>query len=106
VRGDVLATASHAAPAAGPGAVERAVFLDADMSVLAWPAAAYARYAAAIRAEFAHVPPEVFPGRRAEVLAGFLAQGNVFHSPMFAALEPRARANLEAEIERLRQTTE
>lgn len=51
---------------------------DADLEVLARPAAAYQRYTAAIREEYAQFAPEVFARGRADILEGLLNKPRIF----------------------------
>lgn len=92
-------TAAHHAGAAS-GDLGR--FLDIDLAVLGKPGPAYARYAAQIRLEYAHVPPAEFVRGRAAVLAKFEGAGSLFFSDeMREELEERARSNVGAERARL-----
>jgi predicted metal-dependent HD superfamily phosphohydrolase len=96
----VLLTAGHD-PA--PGDVDGAVLCDADLAVLASPPGRYAAYASAVREEYAHLPDEVFVPGRAAVLEHLLALPALYRVPDVAAeWEPRARANLTAELSLLR----
>jgi predicted metal-dependent HD superfamily phosphohydrolase len=96
----VLLTAGHD-PA--PGDADGAVLCDADLAVLASPPARYAAYASAVREEYAHLPDEVFLPGRAAVLEHLLALPALYRVPDVAAeWEPRARANLTAELSLLR----
>lgn len=95
----VLLTRTHAV---APGDLNGAVLSDADLSVLASSPERYARYAAAVREEYASIPDDVFRPARARVLAALL-DGTVFHTERGAKLwEERARANVTAEIRALR----
>ncbi|MGY1673735.1 HD domain-containing protein [Geodermatophilus sp. SYSU D00710] len=95
----VLVTAGHdAAPGDGNGAV----LCDADLAVLAGPPDAYAAYASAIRAEYAHLSDEVFTAGRIAVLGSLLALPALYRLPATREWEPRARANLTAEAALLR----
>lgn len=91
----VLRTVDHAA-GADAGA---AALCDADLGVLGGDPVAYARYAAAVRREYAHVDPAAFRRGRATVLRALLAR-----RPLFATVagrarwEAAARENLAAEI--------
>jgi predicted metal-dependent HD superfamily phosphohydrolase len=77
------------------------VLCDADLAILAAPAPRYARYVAAVRQEYAHVPDEAFQAGRAEVLDR-LAAGPLFRTPPGRRRwEDAARANLAAELESL-----
>lgn len=96
VYGLVLATAEHHAP---PGDVAAAVLLDADLAVLASPPAQYRSYAAAVRAEYAHLDDAHWAAGRTAVLTE-LAQ----RKALFGTAEARrrwdaaARANMLEEI--------
>ncbi|MDT4998365.1 MAG: hypothetical protein QOK12_470, partial [Mycobacterium sp.] len=91
----VLLTKTHL-PADGD--VNGAVFSDADLSVLGSDPARYARYAAAVREEYAAVPDDVFARTRVRVLTALL-EGSVFHTQAGRELwEDRARSNLTGEI--------
>ena len=68
----VLLTKTHK-PA--PGDVAGALLCDADLEVLARPAAAYRRYTAAVRREYAHVPDTDFARGRSAILHGLLEGG-------------------------------
>ncbi len=92
----VRLTASHS-----PGSDDRdgRVLCDADLAVLAADPDGYARYAAAVREEYARVPGPVFRAARAEVLRRLLALPALFGTPYGAARwEAPARRNLTAEI--------
>ncbi len=95
----VLLTAGHDA---APGDANGAVLCDADLAVLAAPPEAYAAYASAVRAEYGHLSDEVFTAGRISVLESLLALPALYRLPATAAWEPRARANLTAELGLLR----
>ncbi|WP_231924509.1 HD domain-containing protein [Micromonospora chokoriensis] len=96
VRRLVLLTAGHAV---APGDRDGALLCDADLAVLATPAAGYQRYAAAIRREYAHVPEPAFRAGRAAVLTGLLALPALFRLPPLAGRwEEPARDNLRREL--------
>ncbi|WP_040337417.1 HD domain-containing protein [Candidatus Blastococcus massiliensis] len=96
----VLLTAGHAAE---PGDENGAVLCDADLAVLAGPPDAYATYASAVREEYGHLSDEVFTAGRIAVLEQLLALPRLFHLPAVAGeWEPRARANMTAELTLLR----
>ena len=76
---------------------------DADLAILAAPPDRYAEYVRDVRQEYAAVPDADFARGRAAVLADLLAKEALFHTPAARALwEDRARANVSAELERLR----
>ncbi|WP_104525509.1 HD domain-containing protein [Blastococcus atacamensis] len=95
----VLLTSSHD-PEPGDPAGE--ALCDADLAVLAGPPESYAVYASAIRAEYGHLSDDVFTAGRIAVLEQLLALPRLFRLPAVADWEPRARANLAAELALLR----
>jgi predicted metal-dependent HD superfamily phosphohydrolase len=75
------------------------MLLDADLAVLGADEAAYDRYAAAIRREYAWVPEDRYRAGRARVLEDFLGRPQVYHTAaMRSRAEDRARANLRREV--------
>ena len=95
-------TASHK-----PDADDRngEVLCDADLAVLASAAESYAAYAAAIRAEYAHVPEREFRLGRSKVLRSLLDGPALYRTgPAHARWEAAARVNLNTELERLDST--
>jgi predicted metal-dependent HD superfamily phosphohydrolase len=89
----VLSTAAHR-----PRTRDEEVLCDADLAVLAAPPAVYEAYARGVRAEYGNVDDDVWRSGRGEVLEGFLSQEHIFSTAPMHAREPRARANLEAEL--------
>jgi predicted metal-dependent HD superfamily phosphohydrolase len=80
-----------------------ALLLDLDLSTLAAAPDAYRAYASAIRREYAHVPDAFYRGGRRQILEGFLARQQIYHTERFRTLwEARARANMSEEIAGLR----
>jgi predicted metal-dependent HD superfamily phosphohydrolase len=80
-----------------------ALLADADLAVLARPWPAYAAYADAIRAEYAHVPDDLFRTGRARVLSGLLALPSLYRVPALRdRWEEPARANIARELALLR----
>jgi predicted metal-dependent HD superfamily phosphohydrolase len=72
---------------------------DADLAILAAPPERYAEYVAAVRAEYAHVPDDLFAAARAEILRELLAEPHLFHTAHARATwEATARANVEREL--------
>jgi predicted metal-dependent HD superfamily phosphohydrolase len=86
---------------AGPDDDTGGLLCDADLAVLASGPERYAAYARDVRAEYAHVSDDAFRTGRAAVLRGLLAAPRLYVTTRGAAWEPRARANLTAELERL-----
>lgn len=95
----VLVTRDHRPE---PGDADAVVLCDADLSVLAGPADEYLTYNAAVRAEYGRFSDEEFRRGRAGVLRRLLDSPHLY-STGFGRLhwEPRARANMSAELERL-----
>lgn len=99
VRRLILLTKDHR-PASNDG--DGQVLVDADLAILGAPPAAYARYAAAIRREYSWVPDGDYGSARVTILRQFLERPFIYFTPpMRREREQRARANLNAEIERL-----
>jgi predicted metal-dependent HD superfamily phosphohydrolase len=72
---------------------------DADLGILAAPPARYAEYAAAVRAEHAHVPDDLFARGRAAVLGDLMAKPYLFSTPYGrSSWEEAARANVAREL--------
>ncbi|WP_328299467.1 hypothetical protein OG389_17700 [Streptomyces sp. NBC_00435] len=85
-----------------PGDTNGEVLCDADLAVLAGTPAAYAAYAAAVRAEYGFVPDEDFRTGRAAVLRQLLDLPRLFRTAYGAAhWEAPARANLAIELAEL-----
>ena len=76
---------------------------DLDLLTLGADQPDYEAYAKAIRQEYAFVPAEAFAKGRAEVMERFLAQDQIYQTPLFAHLEKPARANIQAEVDELRE---
>ncbi|MGW4466935.1 HD domain-containing protein [Micromonospora sp. NPDC004704] len=95
----VLLTAGHRVE---PTDRAGALLCDADLAILAAPAAAYDEYAAAIRREYHHVPDENFRAGRAAVLRDLLDLPTRYRLPHLAARwEQPARDNLTRELTHL-----
>jgi predicted metal-dependent HD superfamily phosphohydrolase len=79
------------------------VLADADLAILGAPPAIYDRYAADIRAEYAHVPDDLFTAGRLAVLQSLVERPRLFHTDLLhTRLDAPARANLSREIGHLR----
>ena len=102
----ILATQSHSVTVSAEeesDATLLAFFLDADMAVLGKDPRAYDSYCGLIRREYEFVDRDVYCTRRAEILEGFLAKGDVYGTGIMSrALEERARDNLRREVRMLR----
>jgi predicted metal-dependent HD superfamily phosphohydrolase len=76
-----------------------ATLVSIDLAILGQSQAVYDRYAAQVRAEYAHVPDSAFRAGRAQVLARFLETPAIYADPEFRdRLEAAARANIAREI--------
>lgn len=103
----VLMTLDHDADGGAPVLASRrhtvAALHDADLWILAAPAVRYREYAAQVRAEYGHVPDELFAAGRSAILADFAAREQLYRSEHARThWQPRARVNLAAELETLR----
>ncbi len=78
------------------------VLLHADLAVLGAPANVYQAYASGVRGEYSHVAECDWRVGRAAVLQHFLDQPHIYRTRTMARHEPRARANLSAELAELR----
>ena len=96
----IMATADHRLPP--DRSPTTAVVLDADLAILAAEPARYEAYVIGVRAEYAHVDDEGWRTGRAAVLAAFLDRPVIFVTAPMEEREHRARANLAAELSRLR----
>lgn len=76
--------------------------LDLDLTPLAERAEVFARNAAALRREYAAVPEAAWRTGRCRVLEGFAQAPALFRTRLGAIYEAPARANIAAEITRLR----
>lgn len=101
VQAMINATASHEAASLTAGGE---LFLDADLSILGAPPERYLAYAAAIRDEYAWVPPPQFAVGRASILRRLAGRPSIFRTgEMRERFEQQARANVAAELETLEQ---
>lgn len=95
----VRLTAGHAVD---PADRNGSLLADADLAVLARPWPSYVEYTAQIRAEYAHVPDELFRAGRAQVLRGLLGLPVLYRIPELRdRWEDAARTNVGREIEQL-----
>ena len=92
----VLVTADHAPE---PADLAGCLVSDADLSILGAPSAAYTRYTHQVRAEYAHIPDDLFRPGRAQVLRALLAGGDLYRTPWGATRwQHAATAHLDAEL--------
>lgn len=82
------------------------VLSDADLAILAAPSGRYAEYVATVRAEYAHVPDDLFRHGRSNVLRDLAAKPHLFHTAYAREhWEAPARANLGRELDSLSSAT-
>jgi predicted metal-dependent HD superfamily phosphohydrolase len=82
-----------------------AVLCDADLAVLASDELRYSSYVEGVRREYAHVDDAVFAAGRSQVLSALLDRPAMFRTAHGRSVwEQRARANVTAELVRLRAT--
>lgn len=81
-----------------PGDSNGAVLSDADLAVLASPAATYDAYVTAVRQEYAHVDEPGWREGRSAVLRGLAAGARLFRTPGAGAWEHPARTNISREL--------
>jgi predicted metal-dependent HD superfamily phosphohydrolase len=99
VEGLVLATLDHTC---APDDEAAAALLDADLAILGAAPAEYARYRAAVRAEYAHVPEEKWREGRAAVLRSLLAKTPLYRTRRARTQwQPQATLNLKEELRTL-----
>lgn len=97
----IMATA-HGAPEAQSPEGDVALLVDIDLSILGREPDVFDTYEAAVRREYAFVPAPVFRHHRGVLLAHFLEQPALFHTPVLKArYEVRARENLRRSVARL-----
>ena len=96
--GLVMATRHTGEPLQG----DAALIVDIDLSILASEESAYDAYAAAVRAEYAHVADADFRAGRAAFLTKMLERPRIFRTRALGGLETRARGNISREFLRLR----
>ena len=95
----VLLTATHKVE---PGDRNGAVLCDADLWILGSDPERYARYAADVRAEYAHVEDAVWRVGRGAVLRDLLRRPHLFRTTRFHdRLDAAARRNLRSELDGL-----
>jgi predicted metal-dependent HD superfamily phosphohydrolase len=92
----VRVTADHSYEA---GDTDAAVLCDADLAVLGGTPEDYAAYARAVRAEYRHVPDDLFRAGRSAVLRRLLANDRLYGTALARDLwDRRARENMAREL--------
>ncbi len=96
----VMATQSHAKPEDN----DTKILIDVDLAILGANAERYSEYEQQIRREYAHVPDEIFRGKRTEILRKFLVKPAIFNTKVFIErYEQQARSNIKFAMEVLCQ---
>lgn len=101
----ILQTVSHdsAASHAAVSAELSAAFNDADLWILSAPADRYNEYAAAVRAEYRHVPDDLFAAGRIAIMSALVDKASLYATAHGQAhWETSARQNVGTELRRLR----
>lgn len=80
-----------------------AALLDADLAILGADPAVYAAYVRGVRAEYAHLDDAGWYAGRVAVLERFLERRVLYALASARLREPRARANMRAELAALRE---
>ncbi|MFZ1285407.1 MAG: hypothetical protein WAR57_00015 [Candidatus Phosphoribacter sp.] len=97
----VLMTVDHADGECDDGPIDRA-FHDADLWILSADDERFDDYCSDVRAEYAAVPGAAYRAARAQILRGFGAREQLYRTDYARSQwEPRARANLDRELDRL-----
>ena len=77
--------------------------LDSDLAILGMSPARFDEYEEQIRAEYSHVPDDIFRTSRSKILEGFLTRPRIFRLPHFhTKYEKKARENIARSIAKLR----
>ncbi|NEO87807.1 MAG: N-methyl-D-aspartate receptor NMDAR2C subunit [Spirulina sp. SIO3F2] len=84
---------------AQPQTSDEQLIIDIDLSILGQSPERFAKYAIAIRQEYAWVPETVYRSKRRSLLQTFLNQASIYHTPTFQEqYELQARSNLQQAI--------
>ena len=103
----ILETKSHSIAPGMATDYDLLLFLDFDMAILGTVRSEYMEYCEQIRAEYQHIPMEIYSVKRSEVLAGFLANAMIYNTDIFKSThEQTARDNLAREISHLTKVRE
>jgi predicted metal-dependent HD superfamily phosphohydrolase len=92
-------TAHHADPLAP---AEHALMLDLDLIGLASPPPAFRRQSTALELEMRHMAPEDYFRGTIELFTKLVERPAIYHTAQLAPLEQAARANVEAELLRMK----
>lgn len=90
-----------------PSSVDTGVLVDVDLAILGASEVRFREYETQIRWEYAHLSDEVYLRARTQFVARLLKKcksgGHIYCTPEFRRdLEPRALANLQASLKRMR----
>jgi len=78
-----------------PEGQDQQLLVDIDLAILGAGRERFDEYEVEVREEYAWVPGPVFRHKRRQILAGFLARGRIYSTPVFAQrFEAAARDNL------------
>jgi len=78
------------------------IMISIDLSILGADAAEYAKYVAAIRKEYQHIPEHIYRTGRAAILKRFIERPAIFpYPPLRERFEQAARRNIAGEITEL-----
>lgn len=94
----ILATKRHELDETNP---DSAIFLDADLLILARPASVYDAYSENIRKEYSWVPEAEYRIGREIVLKSFLQRERIYFSPFMQNSDGIARENITRELIKL-----
>jgi predicted metal-dependent HD superfamily phosphohydrolase len=98
VEGLIMATCHNAEPVG----IDAQVLVDIDLWILGAPPERFDEYEQQVRAEYGHVPDDVFRAGRLAILQHFLARPRLFGTqPFWQMNEQQARVNLQRSIARL-----
>jgi predicted metal-dependent HD superfamily phosphohydrolase len=103
VTDDLIQCTAHMDP---PQTLDRAVLIDADLSILGSSQSAFDEYERLVRLEWSHVPDDAFRAGRLAVLERFTNMRRIYHTPYgYNQWERRARFNLSQSIQKLKNAS-
>jgi len=95
--GSMIEATAHQGPDASSG--DTSILLDADLAILAADPAGYSDYVSGVRAEYRHLDDDEWRTGRTSVLEAFVDRTSIYSTPTARERwEPRARANIAAEL--------
>lgn len=84
-----------------PTSIDEAIIVDVDLGILATSQESYTHYVSQVRQEYAFVSAADWQIGRAKVLNAFLESERIFHTSSGKTWEPKARENLQRELDSL-----